>query len=59
MLILPFGHDKTVHGRQWITWLLITVNVLVFAMPTMMDRGAAERVRSAVDLLDTAQERRP
>ena len=56
MLILPYGQDKTVYGRQWITWFLIAINVLVFAVTAAMDRGAAERVRSAVELLDTAHE---
>jgi len=56
MLILPYGHDKSVYGRQWITWLLIAINVVVFAVTAMMERGAGERIRSAVDALDTAHE---
>ena len=56
MLILPFGHDKSVYGRQWITWFLIAINVLVFAVTALMDRGADERIRAAVDALDTAHE---
>ena len=56
MLILPFGHDKSVYGRQWITWLFIVINVIVFAVTAAMDRGADERIRSAVEALDTAHE---
>ena len=56
MLILPYGHDKSVYGRQWITWLLITMNVLIFLVTALMERGADERIRSVVDALDTAHE---
>ena len=56
MLILPFGHDKSVYGRQWITWLLITINALVFAVTALMDRGSDERIHAAVDALDSAHE---
>jgi membrane associated rhomboid family serine protease len=56
MLILPYGHDKSVYGRQWLTWLLIAINVIVFLVTTLMDRGADQRIREAVDALDTAHE---
>src|SRR5690349_2450768 len=56
MLILPFGHDKSVYGRQWITWFLIAINVIVFAATALMERGAEERVHKAVDALDIAHE---
>ena len=56
MLILPFGHDKTVYGRQWITWFLIAINVLVFLATALMDRRASEQIHSAAELLDTAHE---
>jgi membrane associated rhomboid family serine protease len=56
MLILPYGHDKSVYGRQWITWFLIAINVVVFLATTLMDRGADERIRAAVDALDSAHE---
>ena len=56
MLILPFGHDKSVYGRQWLTWLLIAINVVVFAVTARMERGAEERVHTAVDALDIAHE---
>ena len=56
MLILPYGHDKSVYGRQWITWLIIAINVLVFAVTTMMERGVEARIHSAVEALDAAHE---
>jgi membrane associated rhomboid family serine protease len=56
MLILPYGHDKTVYGRQWITWFLIAVNVLVFAVTAVMEQGADQRIREAIDVLDSAHE---
>ena len=59
MLILPFGHDKSIYGRQWITWFLIAVNVIVFAITALVDQGAEERFHAAVDLLDTAHETYP
>jgi len=30
MILLPYGHDQSVYGRQWVTWALIVLNVLVF-----------------------------
>jgi membrane associated rhomboid family serine protease len=59
MLILPFGHDKSIYGRQWITWLLIAVNVIVFAVTALMEHRADDRFQSAVRVLDTAHETYP
>jgi membrane associated rhomboid family serine protease len=59
MLILPYGHDKTVYGRQWLTWFLIAVNVLVFAVTAVMDRSANQQFRAAIDVLDSAHELYP
>jgi len=59
MLIIPYGHDKSVYGRQWITWFIIAINVLVFAVTAWMEHGANQRLRSAVDAFDVAHELYP
>lgn len=58
-MILPYGHDQNVYGRQWITIGLIAVNVLVFALTFLLGPRADRDVDAALATMESVSERYP
>src|SRR5262245_51663566 len=52
MVILPYGHDQTVYGRQWVMSILIALNVFVFLVSYLLDRGATTDIDKAAREVD-------
>ena len=40
MIVLPYGHDQSVYGRQWVTFGLIALNFAVFALTWWVEGDA-------------------
>src|SRR5262245_21964263 len=59
MVILPYGHDQTVYGRQWIMSILIALNVVVFLVSYLLDRGASAAIHDAASAVDRIHEQYP
>ena len=58
-MILPYGHDQNVYGRQWITIGLIAVNVLVFALTFLLGQGADRDIGAALVEVERVTEQYP
>src|SRR5262245_33186614 len=59
MLILPIGHDQSVYGRQWLTWFLIAINVIVFAATALLEGGAYRKIDSAAEEVERVHRQYP
>src|SRR5690606_24630076 len=40
VIVLPYGHDQSVYGRQWVTFGLIALNFAVFALTWWIEGDA-------------------
>jgi membrane associated rhomboid family serine protease len=59
VFILPYGHDQSVYGRQWVTWGLIAVNVLAFGASWLASLPARDELGEAITELATERVRHP
>src|SRR5262249_8225554 len=59
MIVLPYGHDQTVYGRQWVMSILIALNVVVFLVSYLLDRGATADIDKAAREVDRIHEAYP
>lgn len=47
MFVLPYGHDQSVYGKQWVTYAVIALNVLVFAYTAWTGIDAEREIEDA------------
>lgn len=59
MIILPYGHDQSVYGRQWVTAGLIAVNVAMFGYTFLAEQGPEVRLEAALDRVHDLRASRP
>jgi membrane associated rhomboid family serine protease len=55
-LVVPYGHDQTVYGRQWITLFLIAFNFLAFGASFVAERYARDHFIDAAAEVDVLHE---
>jgi membrane associated rhomboid family serine protease len=51
-MFLPIGHDQSFYGRAWLTWALITANVVAFVVVALSSDSEHERLEAALTRLD-------
>lgn len=58
-LFLPLGHDRTVYGYPWATFLLVGLCTLIHAGGWVVERDAEERVEAAALRAERVIQRHP
>ena len=59
MIVLPYGHDQSVYGRQWVTYGLIALNVAAFAVTWVVEERASARLEARIEALADARLEHP
>ncbi len=59
MFILPYGHDQSVYGRQWVTWGLIALNIGAFGWSWIASQNAEQELGEAIRTLAVERIRHP